>query len=123
MALQPCAMAFGDAIDHNCQHCPPGHSEEGLSHSSHGVDHSDSGASPRETDAPQCTILDDFNYDSRIFKVKVKDSPSDESTGIAPSVAGVPFSDNSCAILNIGDTSLLPGQEPPLNILYCVYLI
>ncbi len=123
MVLQPCAMAFGDAIDHACQHCPPAHVEEVAAHGAHGANHSDSGASPCDTDASQCTFLDDFKYDGRVSNVKVKDAPSDEPVGFAPPIAVVSPGDRSCVISDVGDRSFLPGHQPLLNILYCVYII
>ena len=123
MALQPCAMAFCDAIDHTCQHCPPAHVEDAAAHSAHGADHSDSDNLPCDTDASQCTLLDDIKHDGRVSNVKVKDAPSDEPVGIAPAIAVVSPGDRSCVISDVGDRLFLPGHQPPLNILYCVYII
>ena len=123
MALQPCAMAFGDAIDHTCQHCPPAHVEATAAHTGHGADHSNSDTAPCETDASQCTLLEDFNYDGRVNNVKVKDAPSDGPVCIAPSIAVISPGNQLCEISDVGDHSCLPGHQPLLNILYCVFII
>ena len=123
MALQPCAMAFGDANDHDCLHCPPMHSEESSAHSSHDTDNSDHGTSPCETSASQCAFLDDFNYDGRTVKVKVDDEPGDVPVGIVSWIAGGSFAGNSLQFSGIGDYSNSIARRAALNILYCVYLI
>jgi len=128
MALQPCAMAFGDAKEHGCQHCPPAKSSEASSHSAHEdsaheAQHSDHSSSPCETSAAQCAFLDDFNYDSRTIQVKVKDSPSDVLVGIAPSIGVTSFNLYSPPLSCVGGNSYLPEYPQALNILYCVYVI
>ncbi len=121
MALQPCAMAFGDKNDDGCPYCPPALSVDMSSHSSHDADHSDPGGSPCEIDVSQCALVDNFNYDGRA--VKIKDTPSDVQVGIAPRIFGISLADNSPVLLDSSDHSYLPGGSPPLNTLYCVYLI
>ncbi len=120
MALQPCAMAFGDANDHDCPHCPPMHSEEA---SAHNMDNSDHGTSPCETSVSQCAILEDFNYDGRTVKVKVDNEPGDVPVGIVASIAANSFAGNSLQLFSIGDYSNSIARRAALNILYCVYLI
>ena len=121
MALQPCAMAFGGVGDHDCMHCPPANSGEVSSHSAHDMDHSAPVTAPCETNASQCTIVDDFNYDGR--STKVKDAPSDVPIGITLSDDGVLSESRSYAHSAIGGRSHPPSSSPPLNILYCIYLI
>lgn len=121
MALQPCAMAFGGVGDHDCMHCPPAHLAEVSSHSAHDMDHSAPVTAPCETSASQCTIVDEFNYDGR--SSKVKDAPSDVPVGITPANAGVLPESRSFAHSAMGDCSHPPSSFPPLNILYCIYLI
>lgn len=122
MALQPCAMAFGGPGEHDCLHCPPAHAEEGSAHSQHHSDDSDSVSSPCEMGASQCTFGDDFNYDGRILKVKVKDVPVDVPLAIAPGIAEVSLAAISPAVPCNSIRSYIPGDPPPLNVLYCVYL-
>lgn len=121
MALQPCAMAFGGAGDHDCMHCPPAHSGAVSSHSAHDMDHAAQDTVSCETSASQCTIVDDFNYDGR--SAKVKDAPSDVPVGITMSNAGVLSASRSYVHSAMGDRSHPPSGFPPLNILYCIYLI
>ncbi len=121
LALQPCAMAFGDMNDDGCLNCPPVLSTDFSSHSSHEVDRSDLDAPLCETDVSQCTLVDDFNYDGRV--VKIKDAPGDVPVGITLTIADIRVQNNSSALLDAGDHSNSPGKPPPLNILYCVYLI
>ena len=127
VALQPCAMAFGDASDHGCLHCPPVHSVEASAHNSHeGTDQSDQSdqkASPCETSASQCAFLEDFNYDGRTAKVKVDNEPGDVPVGIVSSIAANSFEGNPLPLFGIGDYSNSIARQAALNILYCVYLI
>jgi len=121
MALQPCAMAFGGAGDHDCIHCPPAHSGEVSSHDAHDMDHAAQDTAPCETSASQCTIGDDFNYDGR--STKVKDTPVDVAVSITLSNAAVLSDGRSCSRSAMGDRSHPTSNFPPLNILYCIYLI
>ena len=125
MALQPCAMAFGGGGDHDCVHCPPVQAEEGSAHGAHHQDDSDdadSVSSPCDMGVSQCAFGDDFNYDGRILKVKVKDAPGDVPLAIAPGIAEVSLAAISPAIPCNSIRSCVPGEPPPLNVLYCVYL-
>lgn len=122
MALQPCAMAFGGASEADCLHCPPAHAEGGPEHSQHHSDDADPGNSPCEMGASQCTFVDDFNYDGRILKVKVKDAPGDVPLGIAPGIAEISPAAISPVVPHDCIRSYNPGDPPPLNVLYCVYL-
>jgi len=121
MALQSCAMAFGGAGDHDCTHCPPTHSGELAAHSAHDRDHAAPVTAPCETSASQCALVDDFNYDGR--SAKVKDAPSDVPVGIVPSPSGILAESRSSRYSALGDRSCPPSGLPPLNVLYCVYLI
>ena len=122
MALQPCAMAFGGASESDCLHCPPAHADVDSSHAAHHSDDSDSGSSQNDMCASQCAFVDDFNHDGRILKVKVKDAPGDVLLAIAPGIAEVSLAATSPAIPCNNLRSWLPGDPPPLNVLYCVYL-
>ncbi len=121
MALQPCALAFGDDNDDGCLYCPPALAENASAHGADDADDPDPGGSPCEIDVSQCALLDSFNYDGRA--VKIKDTLSDVPVGIAPRIVDISLADNSPVLLDSGDHSYLPGGSPPLNTLYCVYLI
>ncbi|MCH7854929.1 MAG: hypothetical protein IIB76_11435 [Proteobacteria bacterium] len=121
MALQPCAMAFGGAGDHDCTHCPPTHSGELAAHSAHDMEHAAPVTAPCETSASQCALVDDFNYDGR--SAKVKDAPSDVPVAIVPSSSGILTESRSIRYSVLGERSCLPSSLLPLNVLYCVYLI
>lgn len=121
MALQSCAMAFGDSSDDGCLHCPPALSGDISSNGTHETDRSDLGASPCDTNVSQCAIADDFNYDGRA--AKIKDAPTEVLVGIALPSADIPLEIAPSSLLDIGDHPHRPGGPPPLNVLYCVYLI
>ncbi len=115
-------MAFGDLQERNCKHCPPAHSMDmssQVTHMSH--DEAPSGA-PCETDASQCGFLDNYNYDGRTVQIKVKDAQSDVPVAIVPAFVTMPVPDSVPVADGIGDASFRPGDQPPLNVLYCVYL-
>ncbi len=120
MALQPCAMAFGD--EHDCPQCPPAHSRERPSQTSHeSYDKALEGA-PCYAEASQCAFSDDYNYDGRTVQIKVKDAPSDVPVAIAPVVVASSLADTVFVSPGPDDPSYRPGVPPSLNILYCVYL-
>lgn len=127
MALQPCAMAFGDMQQRDCMHCPPGHSMEMSSTDTH---MSHAGGSTEntpdnafcETGPFQCGLLDDYKFDGRSVQVKVKNAPSDVPIGIVQAVVSTPVLNNLPAPCSRVDIAFQPGDQPPLNLLYCVYL-
>ena len=127
MALQPCAMAFGNvdakANGHDCPHCPPAHAAKDSSHAAHDMDHADTSTSPCEINASSCAFPDDFNFDVRSVKIKVENAPGDVPVGIVSSIAGNPSNGNSLQLSGIGDKSYVPPYRSALNVLYCVYLI
>jgi hypothetical protein len=120
MALQPCAMAFGGTSNHGRTHCPPAQTEE---ISAQNASESDPGVSPCETSAVQCALVDDFNYDGRVVKVKVKGEPSDQLLAITEPIPVVAPERSASTIIHVDYTSIVSGDPPPLNVLYCVYLI
>lgn len=122
MALQPCAMAFSSAADHNCPHCPPAMSEEGAAHSMHHAVDSDSSSAPCDAGLSQCMVDDDVSVDSRTSSIKVKDAPADMPLAIAFAQPVIAFADYSPALPRSCIRSWLPGNPPRLNVLYCVYL-
>lgn len=115
-------MAFGGASEHDCVHCPPALTEEGAAHSMHHADDSDSTFAPCSTGMSQCTVGDDINIDSRTSTIKVKDAPADTPLAIAPLMAVPELTEYSASLPHSCIRSYLPGDPPPLNVLYCVYL-
>jgi len=122
MVMQPCAMAFNSAADHDCPHCPTSMSEEGAAHSMHHATDSDSSSAPCDAGLSQCMVDDDVNVDSRTSSIKVKDAPADMPLAIVSSQPVIAFADYSPALPRSSIRSWLPGNPPPLNVLYCVYL-
>ena len=122
LALQPCAMAFGGAGEHDCMHCPPALAEEGAAHSMHRADDSNGSSAPCATGMSQCVVGDEINIDSRTPTVKVKDVPSDTLLAIAPANAVLTPAEYSASLPVSFVRPYLPGDPPPLNVLYCVYL-
>jgi hypothetical protein len=122
MAIQPCAMAFGEAPDHDCQHCPPALAGETSAHHAHDENASmDAGHSSCATIEAQCGLDDEFNHSSRT--IKVKDSPGDAPVAIVQTMAVVPVIHEPVAISALAGAAFLPGDPPSLNLLYGVYLI
>ncbi len=122
MVMQPCVMAFGGGGEHDCVHCPPALTEEGSSQSMHPADDSDSSSAACDTGMSQCAAGDDVNIDSRTSTVKVKDAPADTPLAIAPTIAVPELTEYSASLPHSCIRSYLPGNPPPLNVLYCVYL-
>ena len=120
LALQPCAMAMGGELDHDCPHCPP--SESQRHHGHHGSTVEEVDQTPCASAADDCSLGDDFNYDGRNTQVKLKDLPNDVPFAISDlidTVAAARFVD----LQGICPTrSPPPDSSPPLNVLYCVYL-
>lgn len=124
LALQSCVMAFGDLNQDGCLFCPPEHSGQLSSQTANEAEHSDLGTSLCESNEIQCTSVDEVNYDGGVVRVKVEDAPSDLPDSIAPrSVAGSREISLSAALPDSSDSSFLPGDPLPLNILHCIYLI
>lgn len=120
MALQSCAMAFGD--EHDCPQCPPAQSQEMPSQGSHESHDKALEGAPCNAEASQCAFSDDYNYDGRSVQIKVKDAPSDVPVAIAPAVVALSLADMVSVSPGPDDPWQRPGVPPSLNILYCVYL-
>jgi hypothetical protein len=67
-------------------------------------------------------VGDDISIDSRTSTIKVKDAPADTPLAVAPAVAILEPAEYSASLLQFCIRSYLPGEPPPLNVLYCVYL-
>jgi len=122
LVVQPCAMAFSGASVHDCPQCPPAHTHQhaDLSMDLHAPVLSDN---PCATNATDCDVLDDLNYDGRVAQLKLKDAPNDAPVAINSLDAQFPAS-QSFDFFGVHPTrSPPPSDSPPLNVLYCVYLI
>ena len=136
--LQPCLMAMemADPVDvtvageqahseqankHACPHCPPAFAGAVSTDGTH--DANNSSSTPCETYASNCASVEYFHHDGRVSKTKFNDSPSDVPLGIVQSVAVFPLAGSLPAFPDITYNSYLPGDQPLLNVLYCVYLI
>ena len=123
IALQPCVMAFSDLSDHGCPGCPPSATEDISSYSARDAGNSSLQASMCASGTADCTSVDDINFGGRATSVGAKDAPGDLPIGIAPAIDVILLADSSLARRGIGATSFPPGASPPLNILYCTFLI
>ena len=122
MVMQPCAMAFSSAADHNCPHCPTPMAEEGAANSMHHAADSDSSSAPCDAGLSQCMVDDEASFDSRTSSIKIKVAPADMPLAIASAQPVIVFADYSPALPRSSIRSWLPGNPPSLNVLYCVYL-
>lgn len=110
LALTPCAMAFDTAPEteqahgleqqheHECPHCPPA-----------------------ATTVADCLSHDESTLDARNGLVKLKDAPAEQPVAILPPQVLLP-----AAVVRSPAPHRrhyrTPGNPPPLNVLYCVYL-
>ncbi len=116
MALQPCAMAFGDASAGGCNQCPMTDSAEVYLQGSVEITGLESGMS-------RCAVVDDLNYDDRTTKVKTKDAPSDVPLD-SPYIADAgSFAINSSVYSPMRRNLYSPGIPPTFIVFYGVYLI
>lgn len=122
LALMPCAMALGEMQESGCPYAPPAVSGETRSlGANESQDKLPEDMSCCDVEASQCAFSDDYN--GRTVQSKVKDAPSDQPIGIAPAVVAIPSADSVPVSLGFDDASHRPGNQSPLNVLYCVYLI
>ncbi|MBT8092494.1 MAG: hypothetical protein KJN77_05600 [Gammaproteobacteria bacterium] len=131
LAVQPCAMALGNVEDHDCPRCPPSHNDEHSNHAMRGHEMAGhdmaghdgtSGEMPCATDATNCSLAEELNYDGRAVKLEVEDSPNDLPIAIHPSIS------NAAVRRPARNTGRHSTRSPPhipsvpLNVYYCVYL-
>jgi len=126
LALQPCAMAFGADSDADCTHCPPSETRGHSQHGEHAVSHSHDSSSneaPCDLVAANCFVADEFSYEGRIGKANFKDAIKDATVFVFVDAHPVQRlaegADSDRQEIQLPP----PGASPPLNILYCVYLI
>jgi hypothetical protein len=116
LVLQPCAMALGGEIDHDCPHCPPSHERQ---HDSHNMA---SNEMPCATGAADCDVLDEFDYDGRLSQLKLKDPRNDLPVAIISVTELLAGVRHSRVEKRRPTHNAPPGYPIPLNVLYCVYL-
>lgn len=121
MALQPCAMALGEASKQDCQNCPPALTTEFASPGAHNIYDTVADTSSCESRVSQCVFGDEVS--SEIRSIKVKDTPDDTPVGAVPVIAVNPALTISPGLPDVDDPSHLSGGPQALNVLYCVYLI
>ena len=126
LVVQPCAMALGGMSDHDCPNCPPSHADEHAHHAMQGNDMAGHQMAPSEmpcaTDATNCSLAEELNYDGRTVKLEPKDSPSDSPIAIHPAVVNVLAQRPAETTGWYNSRSPPPTPSVPLNIRNCVYL-
>jgi len=115
LAVQPCAMAFGD--DDDCPHCPPAQDMQMAGHHGHQTD--DVGTDC-ETSQSDCGDIDEFSLQGRNTLSKLKVEP-------LPIAIVAPASPLTALNLIGFTTTAADPPEPvapsaPLHLLNCVFL-
>lgn len=109
LAFQPCAMAMDMDTDHGCPHCPTE------------ARHGNHDNKPKLDDIADCDYVNIYNHDGRSTESQGKDLSPDLNAPIAGefSVAesALPQSE-----FRFGTSAARHPGDPPLNILYCVFL-
>jgi hypothetical protein len=105
LALQPCVMAMELDTNQDCRHCPTE-----VSH-----DHN-------HNQATDCSYVDSYNYDGRSTEPKPNDLPQDAPI-VVVDIFDLFASDFPPKVSVRTERSVAHLGEPPLSILYCVYLI
>ncbi len=95
--------------DRDCGHCPPAECATVMS------------CDVQISSACQPDVQG--NLDSRRAKLILKDAQFDLPPGIARTITTTPFADHKIVPPGIYSVACLPGYQPPLNLLNCVYLI
>lgn len=119
LALQPCAMAYEVAGNHDCPDCPP--SEMQGHHDMHdGMHDSMPDEMPCAEDLTDCMIDEDVNHDVRGDKLELKDVPPAVVYALASSDCLELSSERGISAPRYA--SVHPGAPPPLHLLNCVFL-
>lgn len=113
MALQPCAMAMALDI---------GQADETAGHVDHTAHDSNAQEMPCHNNASDCSVFDEFSFDGRTAKVNAKYDAIELPAGIVASAISVLPINCLPGRYRRGELLHLPGEPPPLNVLYCVYL-
>ncbi len=126
LVVQPCAMALGDMDEHDCPRCPPSHTDEHANHAMRGHDMSGHGMASKQmpcaTDATNCSLAEELNYDGRVVKLEPKDSPNDAPIAVHPAISDAPAHRPARTTGWHNTRSPPPTPSVPLNVSYCVYL-
>ena len=115
LAVQPCAMAFGD--DHDCPHCPPAQDMQMAGHHDHQTDNAGTDC---ETSQSDCGDIDDFSLDGRntLGKLKAKPLPVAIVAPVSPTAVRNPIGFSTTA----ADPPDPVASTTPLHLLNCVFL-
>lgn len=81
-----------------------------------------SGDMPCATGTVDCSIRDDFNHDGRTVQLKLNDPPNDVPVVINAVETLTPAAQPIDLVGMCPTRSPPPGDSPPLNVLYCIYL-
>lgn len=130
VSLQPCLMAMesGAAMDMDSGH---------SAHVMHDGETSDAGADCSHCPPAACQAVDSCgvamssscqpdvqcSQDKRRVKVVLEDAPPDLPPGIVPPIVAAPLDAHRTVPPGIGLVACVPGYQPPLNLLNCVFLI
>ena len=115
LAVQPCAMAFGD--DHDCPHCPPAQDMQMAGHHGHQADEA---ATDCETSQSDCGEIDDFSLQGRntLSKLKAEPLPVAIVAPASPLIALNPIGFSTTA----ADPPEPVASTTALHLLNCVFL-
>ncbi len=116
-------MAFADVNDHGCPGCPPTSTEDVSSRNINATDNSNISVSECAAGTEGCELVGDVNFSGRATSVSTKDAPIDIPVDIAPPVDTITLVNDLSERPDVSNTFYPPGASPPLNILYCTYLI
>ncbi len=119
LALQPCAMAFDSASDHDCPDCPPARVHE-QHHDS--MDVTMRHDVPCAVGTPDCMLSDDFSHDGRSGQLNLKDAPSAQPVALIPGDLRTPCALPARVTPGPRYATVHAGAPPPLHVLHCVYL-
>jgi len=109
LAFQPCAMAMDMETDHGCPHCPPE-----MQHAAHET---------RQdlAEIATCDVVGVYNVDIRSDKPQAKDPSADLTAAPAPDLPAV--ARPTTRRVDVPDrVAAKYSGDPPLNLLYCVFL-
>lgn len=95
--------------DADCEHCPPAVCE--------------TAGSCDVAMSPECQPDVQSSLDSRRTKPAIKDAQFDLPVGVAAAVAVSVIADHRIEPPGVDVASRVPGAQPPLNLLNCVFLI
>lgn len=131
LVAQPCAMALGGMEEHDCPRCPPSHNDEHANHAVRGHDMAGhdmvshdmaSRNMPCATDATNCSLAEELNFDGRVVKLELNDPPTDTPVAIHIAIASAVVQRPATTSGWYSTRSPPPIPSVPLNVFYSVYL-